>query len=64
MMEKLVVGIAQWLPPDSSVDNLDGAVACIDGLASRGSELVVLPGPWPVDLYPVTLRAFHLDVLM
>ena len=52
MMEKLVVGVAQWLPaPGSPVENLETALAYIHDLAGRGCELIVLPEVWPVGLY-------------
>ncbi len=56
-MEKLVVGIAQWLPaPGSPGENLEVALAHIGELAGRGCRLVVLPELWPVGLYPRTFR--------
>ena len=52
MMEKLVVGVAQWLPaPGSPGENLETALAYIRDLAGRGCELIVLPEVWPVGLY-------------
>jgi predicted amidohydrolase len=57
MMEKLVVGIAQWLPaPGSPEENLETALAHVGELAGRGCELVVLPELWPVGLHPGTFR--------
>jgi predicted amidohydrolase len=56
-MEKLIVGMAQWLPaPGSPGANLETALAHISELAERGCRLVVLPELWPVGLYPRTFR--------
>ena len=56
-MEKLIVGIAQWLPvPGSPEENLAAALAHVSELAGRGCQLVVLPEMWPVGLYPRTFR--------
>jgi predicted amidohydrolase len=60
MVDKLVVGIAQWLPaPGRPEVNLDIALRNIAKLAGRGAKLIVLPELWPVGLYPVT---FHEDL--
>jgi predicted amidohydrolase len=55
--EKLVVGVAQWLPlPGRPRDNLETALGFIHELARRGCELIVLPELWPVGLHPATFR--------
>ncbi len=57
MMERLLVGIAQWLPaPGSPEANLDMALTHIRELAGRGCGLIVLPELWPVGLYLETFR--------
>ena len=56
-VEKLVVGIAQWLPAAGRPElNLDAALSHVGWLARRGCELVVLPELWPVGLRPATFR--------
>jgi len=56
-VERLVVGIAQWLPAAGRPgQNLDIALSSIARLARRGCRLVVLPELWPVGLRPATFR--------
>jgi predicted amidohydrolase len=57
VLEKLTVGMAQWLPaPGSPEGNLEAALAHVSELAGRGCQLVVLPELWPIGLYPGTFR--------
>ena len=56
MLEKLVIGIAQWMPaPASPGENLETALAYIRDLAGDGCGLIVLPELWPVGLYLDTI---------
>ena len=56
-MEKLVAGVAQWLPaPGRPGPNLEAALSHIRRLAQRGCELIVLPELWPVGLCPASFR--------
>lgn len=58
MVEKLVVGVAQWLPEPGGPDrNLETALATIETLAGRGCDLVVLPELWACGLCPASLKA-------
>jgi len=59
MKERLVVGLAQWLPaPGASgaAENLESALGYVRELAGRGCDLVVLPEVWPAGLYPGSFR--------
>jgi predicted amidohydrolase len=48
VLERAVVGMAQWLPtPGRPEENLGKALDFVDQLAARGCDLVVLPELWP-----------------
>jgi predicted amidohydrolase len=56
--ERVVVGIAQWLPaPADGAGNLRTALGHVAALAARGCELVVLPELWPSGFEWQTLAA-------
>jgi len=59
MKERLIVGLAQWLPSPGATgaaENLESALGYARDLTGRGCELVVLPEMWPVGLYPGSFR--------
>jgi predicted amidohydrolase len=48
VLERAVVGMAQWLPtPGRPEDNLGEALDFVDQLGAQGCDLVVLPELWP-----------------
>ena len=48
MLERAVVGMAQWLPtPGRPEENLRDALDFVDQLAAQGCDLIVLPELWP-----------------
>lgn len=57
MLERAVVGIAQWLPdPGRAADNLETALGFIGDLGRAGCDLIVLPELWPSGFDWATLR--------
>jgi len=56
LLDRAVVGIAQWLPrPGDAAGNLAAALALIAELGGRGCDLIVLPELWPSGYSPKTL---------
>ncbi len=56
MKRDLLVGVAQWLPtPGDAALNLSVALGMVDGAATRGVELLVLPELWSCGYDPETL---------
>ena len=56
MLDRAVVGIAQWLPrPGDAAGNLATAVELVAELGRRRCDLIVLPELWPSGYSPKTL---------
>jgi predicted amidohydrolase len=48
VLERAVVGIAQWLPtPGCPAENLEEALGLVERLGQEGCDLVILPELWP-----------------
>ena len=56
MLDRAVVGIAQWLPcPGDAAGNLAAALELVAELGRRRCDLIVLPELWPSGYSPKTL---------
>lgn len=56
MLDRAVVGIAQWLPrPGDAAENMASALGLIAELGRRRCDLIVLPELWPSGYSPKTL---------
>jgi predicted amidohydrolase len=56
LLDRAVVGIAQWLPrPGDAAGNLAAALGLIAELGTRHCDLIVLPELWPSGYSPKTL---------
>ena len=56
MLDRAVVGIAQWLPrPGDTAGNLAAALELVAELGRRRCDLIVLPELWPSGYSPKTL---------
>jgi predicted amidohydrolase len=56
VIERLTVGLAQWLPGRDAGANLEDALGAIGELARSGAQLVVLPELWPCGYRLESLR--------
>ena len=58
MLDRAVIGIAQWLPrPGDPAGNLATALRLVAELGQRRCDLILLPELWPSGYSPKTLAA-------
>lgn len=58
MLDRAIVGVAQWLPrPGDPAGNLAAALELVAELGRRRCDLIVLPELWPSGYSPATLAA-------